>query len=186
MLPLMHKKNQAFEAISCKYRVFTRLLTTSLAFGLASGISACAAPTNPKALVLPPANGLWQVNSQRCDLSAVLPEIHISTDGRVGSDGRMALRLVFVPSLLRPPVAEVSGLAMPLLVEGPGALAPFTGRANTVQLPYHAGTAAQLLQDNTFLTVTYQPIGQTAPRSGYVRTRAMILGLAELDKVCPE
>lgn len=183
MLPPMHKNNHTFQATSTPHATISGLL---LAFGLAFGLAGCAAPTKPKAVVLPPANGLWQVNSQRCDMSALLPEIRFSTDGRVGRDGIMALRLVFVPSLLRPPVAEVSGLATPLLVEGPGALAPFTGRAYTVLLPYHAGTAAQLLQDNTFLTITYQPIGQVAPRTGYVRTREMILGLAELDKACPE
>ena len=183
MLPPMHKNHQAFQAKNSSYPGFLALL---LAIGLAFGLTACAAPTKPKPVLLQPANGLWQVNSQRCDISALLPEIRFSTDGRVGGNSRMALRLVFVPSLLYPPVAEVSGLATPLLVDGPGALAPFTGRAYTVQLPYNATTAAQLLQDNTFLTITYQPIGQVAPRTGYVRTRAMILSLAELAKVCPE
>lgn len=175
----MHKNNHAFQAPNAQYKATIGLI-------LALSLASCAAPTKPKPVVVQPANGQWQVNSQRCTISALLPEIRFSTDGRVGRDGIMSLRLSFVPSLLRPPVAEVSGLALPLPVEGPGALAPLTGRAYTVQLPYNANTAAQLMQDNAFLTITYQPIRQVAPRTGYVRTREIILGLTELDKACPE
>ncbi len=118
----------------------------------------------------------WVV--QGCSISARGADVRLSTTGTITESGTLHIRLAYAPWLAQPPVAEVTGLPVALAIEG-------TNRNYNLYLPYTPETGAQLLQESTYLTLAYQPLGSPDIREVSFPTAPLMLALGVLNRTCP-
>jgi hypothetical protein len=123
-----------------------------------------------------PRFGDWYGDPEACTLAGNSPDAHLTTDGELRGE-QLTFRLGFDRPLVRPPHATVSGLPIVLVLEG-------SGRDFTFTLPYVPTTAAHMLEPDTYLIVSYQPLDSAAALEVSFQTRGLVHGLAYLGHNC--
>lgn len=124
--------------------------------------------------------GEWFIEPRSCTIRAHAAEFTLSTDGiptRSKYGSTLNLRAMFIPPLIRPPVAEVSEILAPLPLEG-------ARRGYNIVMAYDAENAAHMLKNDTYLIVRYQPMVSTVMLESSFNTRGLMQALAELAKYC--
>lgn len=121
--------------------------------------------------------GEWWLEPATCTIRATAADFTLATDGHVASNGTIALRALFTMPLVRPPVAEISELPVPVPVEG-------AQRTYNVILAYDAANAAHMLKDDTYLIVRYQPLTQPLAMESSFATHGLMAALADLATYC--
>lgn len=129
----------------------------------------------------PPRFGDWWVNTERCTIEAGTGDIFARTDGHL-ENNMLPVTVTFNLPLTKPPLATLSGIPVPVPMEGPTLLT--TNRTYTVRLAYDATTAAHMLDHGTFLTLTYQPLTGGPVRESNLQTNGLIFAIGELNKLC--
>lgn len=144
------------------------------------GLAACSRPVNHMDPYKPDPGlrfGDWQLlPPPACVVAAKGGDIQAVTDGRF-SGPMLEVRLAFAVPGVRPPAVRLTGVAVPLPVEG-------SGRAFAINLRYDPETAAALLQTDSFLSVVYQPLSAPTPREVNFGTRGLVHALAHLQERC--
>ena len=118
-----------------------------------------------------------QLNKGVCRIDGNTTDVQITTDGMF-TGTTIELRLVFAMPLVRPPSATISSYPVDLPLEG-------ANKVYNIQLAYDPTTAAHLLAEDTFLTISYQPLNEGLPREVNLTTRGLVQALAVLGKYCP-
>ncbi|TKW61250.1 MAG: hypothetical protein DI628_01070 [Blastochloris viridis] len=131
-----------------------------------------AAPA-PRALTY----GEWFIEPRSCTIRAHAAEFTLSTDGIPTSKGTLDVRALFIAPLVRPPVAEISEILVPLPIEG-------ARRGYNLVLAYDAENAAHMLKPDTYLIVRYQPMVSNIALESSFSTRGLMQALADLSKYC--
>jgi hypothetical protein len=121
--------------------------------------------------------GEWWLEPTTCTVRATATDFTLSTDGHVDSNGTISLRALFTMPLVKPPVAEVSELPVPVPVEG-------ANRAYNILLAYDANNAAHMLKNDTYLIVQYQPLTQPLAMESSFATHGLMTALADLASYC--
>ena len=145
---------------------------THLAPGVGLALLLTACTPKPNAAYVPAVVGPWQL--QGCSIQARAADVMMITDGRLSDAGQLELRVFFAPNLIRPPAATLLGLSVPVPLEG-------ANRVYTVFLPYNPDVGAQLLQPQTTLRLTYQPLGEVALRDVEFPTASLMEALGRLS-----
>jgi len=120
--------------------------------------------------------GEWFIEPRSCTIRAHAAEFTLSTDG-IPSKGTLNLRALFIAPLVRPPVAEISEILVPLPIEG-------ARRGYNIVLAYDAENAAHMLKPDTYLIVRYQPMVSNIALESSFSTRGLMQALADLAKYC--
>lgn len=124
-----------------------------------------------------PRYGDWTVETQDCSLSTNTGDVKAESDGRLQSGHLIAIKLTFLMPLVRPPLITMSGLPVPMPVDG----SQWTFRT---YLEYAPHTVAHMNDPGTFLVVSYHPLNTIAPREVHMDTRGLMQGVAHISKVC--
>lgn len=127
--------------------------------------------------------GDWIIDPVRlkrgaCRIDGNTADVQITTDGQF-TGTTIELRLVFTMPLVKPPRATISSYPVELPLEG-------SNKVYNLQLAYDPTTAAHFLAEDTFLTLSYQPLNEGLPREVNLATRGLVHALAALGKYCPE
>lgn len=159
-----------------------------LAFAAAALLlTACAVPIHPRSgravphySPKPPLieqYGEWWLEPATCTIRATATDFTLATDGHVAANGTIALRALFTMPLVKPPVAEVSELPVPVPVEG-------ANRTYNVILAYDAENAAHMLKNDTYLIIRYQPLTQPQAMESSFSTHGLMTALADFAAYC--
>lgn len=121
--------------------------------------------------------GEWFVEPDACEIQSVNTDFRVTTDGTL-EDGLIALKVRFVPQLVRPPVPTLSGLPVPVPMDG-------SGKSYTVYLAYDSTGVAYMLRDTTYFTLRYEPLsGGGNTLEGNMATRPLMQAIAFVAKRC--
>lgn len=120
--------------------------------------------------------GDWVLEPRDCSLRAASAEVKAGSTGIV-QNGLLGVRLDFLMPLVRPPVVSLSGIPVPLPLDGSG----WTFRT---YLAYDAKMIAHMMEPGTFIVVSYQPLNTTQVREVHFDTRGLLLATAHLKKGC--
>lgn len=123
-----------------------------------------------------PRYGDWVVETDDCTLHANGAEVQAESTGKL-SGGLIPVKITFLMPLVRPPMVSMSGLPVPLPLDGSG----YTFRT---YLEYSPRTVAHMNDTGTFLLITYQPLNTTQPREMHFDTQGLMHGVAHVSKVC--
>jgi hypothetical protein len=135
-------------------------------------LAGCATPpAPPQRAAAPTTFGPWVINA--CTLGSKAADVWLRTTGSLTFGGDLELTAHFTPVLVRPPYATLSGLPVPIRVEG-------TNRRYTLFVPYNPETGAHMLQPGRYLTVSYQPLGSAAIQDVSFPTAPLMQGLGAL------
>jgi hypothetical protein len=119
--------------------------------------------------------GEWFIEPGACEIQSVNGDFRVTTDGTL-EDGLISLKVRFVPQLVRPPVPTLSGLPVPVPMDG-------SGKSYTVYLAYDSTGVAYMLRDTTYFTLRYQPLtGDTL--EGNMATRPLMQAIAFVARRC--
>ena len=123
-----------------------------------------------------PRYGDWVVEPDACVLQAGSGDVQAETDGRL-SGQLIPIKISFLMPLVRPPLVTMSGLPVPLPLDG----SSYTFRT---YVEYSPRTVAHMNDVGTFVVVNYQPLNTTQPREVHFDTRGLMQGIAHVSKVC--
>ena len=156
-----------------------RILVAALA---AASLAACMPGPTVQRLPKwqPPADvpryGDWIIEPSDCTLHAAAVEVKAQSTG-IMDRGLLPVKLTFLMPLVRPPQITMSGLPVALPLDG--------SQWNfTTYLAYDANTVAHMMQDGTYLMVSYQPLNTTQPREVHFDTRGLLMATAHLKDSC--
>lgn len=121
--------------------------------------------------------GEWFIEPRSCTIRAHAAEFTLATDGIPTRNGTLELRTLFIAPLVRPPVAEISEILVPLPIEG-------ARRGYNLILAYDAENAAHMFKPDTYLIVRYQPMASGIALESSFSTRGLMQALADLSKYC--
>jgi hypothetical protein len=141
-----------------------RLLLPFISFVFMLGGCSTVPPEGPPV----PVYGPWV--HEGCSLKATARDVVLSTDGSLTAKGDLVMRVQFNKPLVRPPFATLSGAAVPVPIEG-------AKGAYTLFLPYTPEIGAHMLQPETTLTLTYQPLGLPLLQDVPLPTAPLMVGL---------
>lgn len=156
----------------CRTGTFMLVLATAVLF------AACSTPKQaPKAPAEPQNFGIWQFFADSCRLYANRANIHLSTDGKMSNDKLYIKLSADVPLRRTPDVrfSNLNNLTFPL--EG-------TERHFSFEVPYVPTTSAKMLDDKSFIIVTYHPTKSNRPVQAYFSTRELPHALAYWGEHC--
>lgn len=158
----------------------TRLFFLLAAALVATSLAACAPTVNrmPKYQKDTAQHfGDWSISPAKpCLIVGNSADVLASTDGAF-SDNMIQIRLTFSAPLAGVPKASLSSYPVALPLEG-------ATRSYAINLLYDPTTAAHLMQPDTFLTLTYQPLNQPQPLEVNFATRGLVHALAALRTTC--
>lgn len=155
-------------------RLTRSLLLLSLALG---GCTGGLGSTTPADRLAPLSFTPWVV--QGCTVFARGADMKLSSQGQIVENGNVAMQLESAVWLAKPPAASITGVAVPVIVEG-------VRRNFTLQIPYNPETGAAMLQEDAYLTISYRPLGQTADIDISLPTHQLMLALGAMGRTCPQ
>lgn len=138
-------------------------------------LSACASQPTP---LLPSAvYGEWEANPNSCNIRARAADFVVMTDGRVVGQS-MAVDMIFNRPLPQKPKVDLGDPSAPLELDG-------SGYKYTLTLPYTPDTAAQMLDEQTYLNVRYVTDAAPYVLESSFQARGLMHALADLGHQCP-
>ncbi|MFZ2587598.1 MAG: hypothetical protein WAZ18_05740 [Alphaproteobacteria bacterium] len=124
-----------------------------------------------------PRYGDWLVEPEDCSLHASSSDVQAESTGKLQSGRLIPLKLTFLMPLVRPPVVSLSGIPVPLPLDG----SQWTFRT---YLDYSPNSVAAMNEPGNFVVVSYQPLNTLQPREVHFDTRGLMDGVAHIARVC--